>query len=230
MASHELPSSGRGEQLNPNHSYTAYIWDLAETRQNAVAALLEQAQGFGYPVRYWWLSEAMELRDAPDRLIVCVHYPSASEDAGMDVYDALTERGVRWDDLEGAAMEEYRQLGKPISALADICNTDGTVLFPLSTLEDTLPAVDEPLEANPKDFLVYYSLSGLLLVHADDEAGASQKGNTALQAAVKKMGETGLTAEEASQVALNSTEVVIDTVEALEWPQEPTNPPDNETL
>ena len=49
----------------------------------------EQARRFGYPVRYWWLSEAVDLQGFPDRLIVCAHHPSRDEDAGMDLYDAL---------------------------------------------------------------------------------------------------------------------------------------------
>lgn len=149
MGKEQIDRHGAGqlpkEILDPSHFYVAYVWDLAETRQNAVAALLEQAQDFGYRVRYWWLSEALDIHEASDRLIVCVHYPSESENAGMDVYEALTERGVEWDDLNVAAVEEYRQYGKPIRALADIHTIDGNILFPLSTSEDTLPDLDEPL-------------------------------------------------------------------------------------
>ena len=65
-------------------------------------------------MRYWWLSEAVELRDHPDRLIVCVHHPSLESDAGMDLYEALKEQQISWDDLEAAAVGEYRLLGKPI--------------------------------------------------------------------------------------------------------------------
>jgi hypothetical protein len=32
----------------------------------------------------------------------------------MDLYEALKERQVTWDDLEAAAVEEYRLLGKPV--------------------------------------------------------------------------------------------------------------------
>jgi hypothetical protein len=217
------------EILDPTHVYVAYVWDLAETRQNAVTALLEQAQGFGYRLRYWWLSEAMALGETPDRLIVCVHYPSQSEDAGMDVYDALTERGARWDGLGAAAVEEYQRYGKPISALGDIRKTDGAILFPLSTLDDSLPDIDEPL-ANPiTDFLVQFTVSGFMLVHARDALEANQQATTFLQAISPKTGMSPDTLmEEGSQVNLGETTVVIDDVQALEFPQELPNDPDSE--
>ena len=78
MGSHELPSQiGAGEQpvkenLDPRHFYAAYVFDDAATRQRDVAVLIHEAQQLGYPVRYWWLSEAMELQGSPDRLIVCL--------------------------------------------------------------------------------------------------------------------------------------------------------------
>ena len=61
-------------------------------------------------MRYWWLSDAMELQGYPDRLIVCVHHPSSSEDAGMDLYEALVSQGITWNDLEAAAVNV--RLGK----------------------------------------------------------------------------------------------------------------------
>ena len=75
-----LPIEGMGEQssneyLDPHHFYAAYVFDDAATRQRDVAVLIHEAQQPGYPVRYWWLSEAMELQGSPDRLSVCVHHP-----------------------------------------------------------------------------------------------------------------------------------------------------------
>ncbi len=64
------------ENLDPRHFYAAYVFDNAPTRRRDVAVLIHEAQHLGYPARYWWLSEAMELQGSPDRLIVCVHHPS----------------------------------------------------------------------------------------------------------------------------------------------------------
>jgi len=116
--------------LDPRHFYAAYVFDQAHQRQGDVATLVAQAQQSGYPARYWWLSEAMELRGHADRLIVCVHHPSSAADAGMDLYETLKERQVTWDDLEAAAVGEYRYFGKPIEGLEVICRPDGTQLFP----------------------------------------------------------------------------------------------------
>ena len=94
------------EHLDPHHFYAAYAFDNATSRRRDVAVLLHEAQRLSYPVRYWWLSEAMDLQDAPDRLIVCVHHPSLAEDAGMDLYSALSKiaqkHEVAWDSLEAA--------------------------------------------------------------------------------------------------------------------------------
>ena len=126
------------EDLDPRHFYAAYVFDQAHERQGDVATLVEQAQQLGYPVRYWWLSEAMELRGHPDRLIVCVHHPSSTEDAGMDLYETLKERQVTWNDLEAAAVGEYRLFGKPIEGPEVICKSDGTPLFPSATSDSLL--------------------------------------------------------------------------------------------
>jgi hypothetical protein len=75
-----LSEQSRPEVLDPRHFYAAYVFDDAATRRRDVAVLLHEAQRLSYPVRYWWLSEAMDLQDAPDRLIVCVHHPSSAED------------------------------------------------------------------------------------------------------------------------------------------------------
>jgi len=120
------------EVLDPRHFYAAYIFDDAETRLSDVTTLLEQAQELGSPVRYWWLSEAMDLQDSADRLIVCVHHPAESEEAGMELYDALKDRQVAWDELEAAAVDEYRELGKSIKSPNSIYEPDGFSLFPES--------------------------------------------------------------------------------------------------
>lgn len=114
------PHSGRHleiEILDPHHFYAAYVFDLPNIRENEIDTIIEQAQELGYPVRYWWLSEAVELQGYPDRLIVCVHHPSSSEDAGMDLYEALVSQGITWNDLEAAALDEYCCLGKLMDCL-----------------------------------------------------------------------------------------------------------------
>jgi hypothetical protein len=63
-----LPDSGAGkiatrEDLSPHHFYAAYVFDQAGTRLKDVGGLIIQAQHQGYPVRYWWLSDAGDLRD-----------------------------------------------------------------------------------------------------------------------------------------------------------------------
>jgi hypothetical protein len=124
-----------GEDLDPRHFYAAYVFDQAHEREDDIAALVEQAQQLGYPARYWWLSQAMELQGSPDRLIVCIHHPSVSEDAGMDLYETLGEHQVTWDGLEAAAVDEYRLLGRPVEGPDVICMRDGTPLFPSTTQE-----------------------------------------------------------------------------------------------
>ena len=118
-----------GEILNPRHFYAAYVFDRAGTRLEDVKPLIEQAQHLGYPIRYWWLSDAMDLQNCPDRLIVCIHHPSRSEDAGMDLYDALTDLKIEWDDLDAAALDEYCCFGKPVAGLDDVLTSQGQALF-----------------------------------------------------------------------------------------------------
>jgi len=48
----------------------------------------------------------------------------------MDLYDALKEKEVTWDDLEAAAVDEYRHLGKPARELGDVRSPFGNWLFP----------------------------------------------------------------------------------------------------
>jgi hypothetical protein len=119
-----------GEKLHPGHFYAAYIFDRAETREEDVRKVLEVAQDLGYPIRYWWLSDAMDLMGSPDRLVVCVHHPSTSFDAGMDLYDALRGLNASWDDLEAAAPFEYQSYGRPVSDLLQLLLPRGLPLFP----------------------------------------------------------------------------------------------------
>ena len=136
-----LPQTGLdqpegNEDLNPRHFYAAYVYDEAEAHKEDVTTLVEKAQELEYPVRFWWLSEAIDLQGFPDRLIVCVHHPSISEDAGMDLYEALKEKEVKWHDLEAAAVNEYTFLGQPIHDLDSISRPDGSQLYP-SEVEET---------------------------------------------------------------------------------------------
>ena len=124
------------EEIDPRHFYAAYVFDQAHERREDIDTLMEQAQQLGYSMRYWWLSQAVELRGQPDRLIVCVHHPSSASDAGMDLYEVLARHEITWDDLEAAAVEEYRLLGKPIESLEVIHKPDGVPLFPPATKED----------------------------------------------------------------------------------------------
>jgi len=94
---HEKPRPAREEIMNPRHFYAAYVFDQPNERVPDFRAVVEASYSLGYPVRYWWLSQAMDLRGAPDRLIICVHHPSASEEAGMDLYDARVVKGISWD-------------------------------------------------------------------------------------------------------------------------------------
>ena len=130
-----IQSDPESEILNPHHFYAAYVFDQTSERKADIRTLIEEAQEHGYPVRYWWLSDAMELSGFPDRLIVCVHHPSGSENAGMDLYDTLKEKQTTWDDLEAAAMDEYSLLGAPVTGLANIRSPDGDRIFPYAASE-----------------------------------------------------------------------------------------------
>ncbi len=118
-----------GEDIDLRHFYAAYIFDQPQDRDGDIAAIVKQAQGKGYPARYWWLSEAVNLQGFPDRLIVCVHHPSFAPNAGMDLCQALREDQVAWDELEAASPIEYLQLGKFIRGLEDLRDSDGRPLF-----------------------------------------------------------------------------------------------------
>lgn len=119
-----------GEDLNPRHFYAAYIYQYAEAHERDITTLLESAQELGSPVRYWWVSAVMDAWDSMDRLIICAHHPSTTEDAGMDLYDRLKTQQVKWDELEAATVEEYRQFGKPINETGKVQYPDGGLLFP----------------------------------------------------------------------------------------------------
>ena len=122
-----------GEEFDPHHFYAAYIFDTAENRPGDINALLENAIRLGYPVRYWWLSDAMDLQGYSDRLVVCVHHPSSSEDAGMDLYEALRAAQINWDDLDAAVVEEYRGFGRPVADISKFALPGGSPLFPQGT-------------------------------------------------------------------------------------------------
>ena len=127
------------EILDPRHFYAAYVFDRAAERESDVKTVIEQASELRYPVHYWWLSNAMDLQGAPDRLIVCVHHPSRSEDAGMDLYNILSQKEINWDDLDAATVEEYHFLGKPINDLGDLRHPEGNLLFPDIQIESVSP-------------------------------------------------------------------------------------------
>lgn len=136
MGSPEFPEvpgpieQSTGEDFNPRHFYAAYIYQYAEAHERDITTLLESAQELGYPVRYWWVSEVMDIWDSMDRLIICVHHPTTTGDAGVDLYDALKAQQVKWDELEAATVEEYRQFGKQVNAMGKVQYPDGGLLFP----------------------------------------------------------------------------------------------------
>jgi len=113
----------------PNHFYAAYVFDQADAHKEDTKALIEEAGRLGYPVRYWWLSQAMDIQDSPDRLIICVHHPANDENAGMDLYNALKARQVSYAELDAAVVEEYVYLGRRITDLENIDQQGGLPLF-----------------------------------------------------------------------------------------------------
>ena len=118
------------ELLDQQHFYASYVFDRAVERESDVETVITQARELGYPVRYWWLSAVMDLQGSPDRLIVCVHHPSSSEDAGMDLYDTLRVAQVEWDDLDAATLEEYIGFGRPVDEISRFALPGGISLFP----------------------------------------------------------------------------------------------------
>jgi len=132
MWNHEMPDrsgGGEGELCCSNHFYAAYVFDQAETHRVDITTLIDEAQRLGYPVRYWWLSQAMDIQKGPDRLIVCVHHPRNDENAGMDLYDALQARQVSYDELDAAVLDEYLFLGRQAANIEKIRRPDGFQLF-----------------------------------------------------------------------------------------------------
>lgn len=112
-----------------NHFYAAYVFDQAETHQKDITTIIEQSTRLGYPMRYWWLSQAMNIQGNPDRLIVCVHHPTNDENAGMDLYDVLHARDVTYAELDAAVLEEYVYLGCRVVGIASICSANGQPIF-----------------------------------------------------------------------------------------------------
>ena len=94
-----------------------------------IHAIIEEAGNLGYPTRYWWLSQAMDIQGCPDRLIICVHHPTNDENAGMDLYETLKNLQVSYDELNAAALEEYMCLGRRVARAGDIRKADGTSMF-----------------------------------------------------------------------------------------------------
>lgn len=134
----ELEHPQEGEILDPRHFYAAYIYENAQDYQQDITSVVTFAQQFKYPVRYWWLSEAINIGGHPDRLIVCVHHAVQGENAGLDLYNALQELDTKWDALESASIEEYAIFGKPIKNSHDILQPDDSQLFPNPILESQL--------------------------------------------------------------------------------------------
>jgi hypothetical protein len=132
MGNHELfERRGRPAQelCLSNHFYAAYVFDQAEIHQKDISIIIEESQRLGYPVRYWWLSQAMDIESNPDRLIVCVHHPGNDENAGMDLYDALHARKVSYAELDSAILEEYVYLGRRVAQIESILNAYGKPIF-----------------------------------------------------------------------------------------------------
>lgn len=119
-----------GERLDSHDFYAAYVFDSPEKHSGDIAVFIEEAGRLDYPVRYWWLSQVVDLRSAPDRLIVCAHHPAAGPDTGMDLYEAAKDTGVAYDELDSATVEEYAYFSRRLKTLADIVLPNGHRLFP----------------------------------------------------------------------------------------------------
>ncbi len=225
------------EPLDPHHFYAAYGFDQPETHKYDIITLVEEAYRLNYPVRYWWLSDAMDLQGTPDRLIICVHHPRGDEEAGMDLFEALKERRVVWDGLGAAAVDEYRQLSQPITGPKGVCWPDGRALFPLEESNQRAFLSPQPppkaAETQAKDYDVFYSLSGLMAVSALSENEASEAVFGALHSLVGKSRSQGITAQEADEVCLYDALVEIDLVKEAKpenWSLGVTHKPNNVVL
>jgi hypothetical protein len=95
--------------------------------------------------------------------------------------------------------------------------------------ENHVMHLDDPPEPAPiTDFLVQFMVSGLMFVHASDPLQANERATAFLQGLPGKTGTPGLPTDESGQVKLGETTVVIDDVQALEFPQELPNLADHE--
>ena len=54
--------------------------------------------------------------------------PPTAEDGGMDLYEALIEHQIAWDEAEAAGVEEYRLLGRPVEGPEVVGRGDRTPL------------------------------------------------------------------------------------------------------
>ena len=73
----------------------------------------------------------------------------------MGLYEALTESGASWDDLDAAIVQEYRFLGKPIRDMLDFRQPDGSLLFPDAVSEGKR-------DAYPRDALLLITREDVL--------------------------------------------------------------------
>ena len=122
------------ETFRPRHHFTAFAFDDPCSRHRDIAILIDQVNRLGHPVAYWWLSEAMEVRNAPDRLIICIPHSSLADDASGDLYYPLSQAAeqhkITWDEVSLADLEEYLEFGKRIGGAESIFEPNGTPLFP----------------------------------------------------------------------------------------------------
>lgn len=280
------PDRGFGhEDLDPRHTYFAYVFDDPSAHQSDLEVLISEAKRLGYPTRYWWLSDAVGLRQQnPDRLIVAVHHPTANEDTGMDLYQALEKHQVVYAELEKASFEEYVGLSVPLRGVGDIATPGGSFVFPnieqskpperldYASIPETTPVFDTtfgdiqsfglaalgrlltqtevrsiaeqlrdhaerklsqlifalelanetgqtlPSDGEPGDYLVYYSLGGLALMHASSSEAASAALLASLHGSIDHNGQEGISPPAASELRLSELDMTIESVEAMPFP------------
>jgi hypothetical protein len=110
----------------------AYIYDQPKFYEQDIVTFIEQARVLDYPLRYWWLSDAIPIggyEDIPDRLILGINTRARGEEAGFDLYQALEAEDIYWNEHEAASYREYALLGKRLSEVADIQTPSGESLF-----------------------------------------------------------------------------------------------------
>jgi len=131
--------AGAGERpakeiVDPHYHHTAFIFDNAKTHRRDIVVFIDQVNRLGHPVAYWWLSEAMDLENTPDRLILCVRHLSLADDSSGDLYSPLAHAAEKhkiiWDEVSLADGEEFREFGKLITSPGSIFEPDGRPLFP----------------------------------------------------------------------------------------------------